>query len=61
MGCGGQSGTGAFFHRALRFPCQLFIPPIAAYHNNNNNNGGSSSNDKNKNNNNMSPDSGGTG
>jgi hypothetical protein len=27
--CGGQSGTGAGFLRVLRFPLQIFIPPIA--------------------------------
>jgi hypothetical protein len=27
--CGGQSGAGAGFLRALRFPLPIFIPPIA--------------------------------
>jgi hypothetical protein len=27
--CGGQSGTGVGFHRELRFPFQIFIPPIS--------------------------------
>jgi hypothetical protein len=28
--CGGQSGAGAGFLRVLRFPLQIFIPPIAS-------------------------------
>jgi hypothetical protein len=27
--CGGQSGAGAGFLRVLRFPLQIFIPPVA--------------------------------
>jgi hypothetical protein len=27
--CGGQSGAGAGFLRAIRFPLPIFIPPIA--------------------------------
>jgi hypothetical protein len=26
--CGGQSGAGVGFHRVLRFPLPIFIPPV---------------------------------
>jgi hypothetical protein len=29
--CGGQSGTGACFHRVLRFPLPILIPPTAPH------------------------------
>jgi hypothetical protein len=29
--CGGQSCTGAGFHRVLRFPLQILIPPTASH------------------------------